>query len=371
MIGILAVLLFCIIGKNIFKICTVWELSDEAGYVFNAAYFIGRDWSDVRATMAYYAYGYSVFLIPAFLFCKTGVAFIQSACLLNVLCIIGIYFLQIYVLGRIFPAGRKIHFAIASFIACLNSFLISNALKVDCECVLALWIWIIAILLYKAIKFGKKRYYCILSLCSSYIFFIHTRGFVTLALVYLAILGTAILYRNKEIFKNMMFSIVMMGLIFLIGYSVKMSILDYAARVSIETGNVVSKANLLTSDIVIGMFRSFFALDNILLYMKGFAARCFYIAYSSGTMAIFGVIALGEGLYKEWRHKGKDKIENEKIAVYGLKLFLLTNAFFAVLACVVSNPGSNKDFVSFFFNRYYEHAVIPLIGIGICGLIYA
>ena len=59
-----------IYGSNIKNINTVWELADEAGYLCNAAYLSGTDWSDVATTIPYYGYGYSIVLIPLFFYAK-------------------------------------------------------------------------------------------------------------------------------------------------------------------------------------------------------------------------------------------------------------------------------------------------------------
>ena len=88
-----AVILFAILRKSIVNADTVWELADEAGYLSNTAYFLGHDWEDVRATMPYYAYGYSVFLIPVYLFTNTGVELIRGAMYINLFFAIGTYFL--------------------------------------------------------------------------------------------------------------------------------------------------------------------------------------------------------------------------------------------------------------------------------------
>ena len=53
---LLGLVLIGIYGSNIKNINTVWELADEAGYLCNAAYLSGTDWSDVATTIPYYGY---------------------------------------------------------------------------------------------------------------------------------------------------------------------------------------------------------------------------------------------------------------------------------------------------------------------------
>lgn len=359
---LLGAFLLFFIGKNISKICTVWELPDEAGYLFNAAYFLGYDWGDVRAATPYYAYGYSIFLIPAFWVCSDGAALIRSACFINVLFIAGIYFAQIYLMKKLFVKGNKICFAVIAFIVCLNPYLISNALKVDCETLLALWVWILGILLFQSIKSGKKLYYFLLGLCSAYIFFIHTRGIVIIIAVYLVLFMASILWKRKDIFVNMIVSVLAMGTLFFILYMVKNSILDYAAMMSVTKGKDPSTANLVSANYLLDVFKRLFSVDSADLFVKGISARLFYTAFSSGTIAIFGVVALVK-VFMSFRNVENDNME--EIATYSLKTFFLVGALLMILASTINGlTGVSSNYTYFFYNRYYEFAIIPLITFG-------
>ena len=85
------VLLCYIYGRNINKVSTVWELGDEAGYLSNAAFFLGYNWDSVRAVLPYFGYGYSLILVPSFIFSDNGIQLVQGACFTNLFCILGIF----------------------------------------------------------------------------------------------------------------------------------------------------------------------------------------------------------------------------------------------------------------------------------------
>lgn len=362
------VALLFILGRNIPNLCTVWELGDEAGYLSNAAYFTGRDWSDVRAALPYYAYGYSVLLAPAFLLCKTGVGLIQYACFINILCVVGMYLLQIYIMELLFKQGNRIHFAVIAFITCLNSYLVSNALKVLCEVFLAFWVWILAVLLYKAVETAKLKYYCLLGFCGAYIFFIHTRGIIIIGTIYLVLLLVSALYRNKVIFKNTFFSLLGMGVLFILLYMIKGSILEYAARASAETGNVFNTNNLLTTNYISRTFKPLLSFQNLEKYIRGFSARIFYIMFSTGITAVFGFVSLAKNVII--RLVPANRTIEDEIEVFALKSFFLLSAMFMVLASVIVDAGLSSNFAYFFYNRYYEFAIIPLMCLGICECLY-
>lgn len=359
---LLGALLLFFIGKNIPNICTVWELADEAGYLSNAAYFLGYDWGDVRASIPYYAYGYSVFLIPAFWLCNDGVALIRSACVINVLFVVGIYFAQIYLMKKLFAKGNSFCFAIIAFIVCLNPFLVSNALKVNCETLLALWVWILGIFLFQSIKSGKKIYYFLLGLCSAYTFFIHTRGIVIIIAVYLVLFLTSVLWKRKDIFINMVVSVLVMGALFCILYMVKNSILNHAAMMSVANGKDPSTGNLLTGNYLLDVFKRLFFVNSADLFVKGISARLFYTAFSSGTIALFGIVALVRG---SMTFRNIENDNTEEMAAYSLKTFFLVGALLMILAVTINGlTGVSGNYTYFFYSRYYEFAIIPLITFG-------
>ena len=97
MVIVLGVGIILLYGSKIFSLHTVWELGDEAGYLWNAAYFTGTDWSSFASVYAYSGYGYSVILIPLFWIARNGIQLIRGAYIINIMyantiyCISGLY----------------------------------------------------------------------------------------------------------------------------------------------------------------------------------------------------------------------------------------------------------------------------------------
>ncbi len=362
-IVILALLLIIALGSKIPRLCTVWGLPDEAGYISNAVYFLKQDWGDVRAAMPYYGYGYSVFLMPLFLMCKTGVALIRSAATFNLLCLVIIYFLQIRVMKILYPEGNKAYIAVIAFIVCLSPYLVNHVLGISAEVLLALWVWIIANLLYMTIKSNKIIYYFLLAVCSAYIFFIHTRAIVILGTVFLTLFITGIRYHRKDIIKKTVIFILVLGGAFGILYMIKVSVLHDASLLRLKKGGETITGNLLTANFFAERISVFLNPQNITRFLLGGAARLFYTAYATGVMALYGIVSLFKSIVK---HQENDETDQKIIATKGVEFYFLSSAILMIAACVISSFGLSDNWAYCFYGRYFEYTVIPLMCVGIC-----
>lgn len=361
-IVILALLLIIALGSKIPRLCTVWQLPDEAGYISNAVYFLKQDWGDVRAAMPYYGYGYSVFLMPLFLMGKTGVALIRSAATFNLLCLVIIYFLQIRIMKILYPEGNQAYMAVIAFTTCLSPYLVNHVLGISAEVLLALWVWIIANLLYITIKSNKMVYYFLLAVCSAYIFFIHTRAVVILGTVFLTLFITGIRYHRKDIIKKAVASILILGGAFGILYMFKTSILNDASLLRLEKGEETIIGNLLTTTFFSERLLVFFNPQNIIRFLLGGAARLFYTAYATGVMALYGIITLFKSVVKDQKN---NEMNQEMIAAKGVKFYFLSSAVLMITACVVGSYGLSDNWAYCFYGRYFEYTIIPLMCVGI------
>ena len=94
-----ACLVFLYYAKYVLQINTVWELPDEYGYLVNAAYLSGTDWAFV--SNMYYAYGFSLWLIPLFWLCGSGVGIIRATVLFNALCVAALFLVQYILMSKL------------------------------------------------------------------------------------------------------------------------------------------------------------------------------------------------------------------------------------------------------------------------------
>lgn len=140
------------------------------------------NWKEVFSNgNSYYGFGYSLLLVPLFYICETGLELIRGAIVVNIICILLLYLLQIYFMSKIFPTCKVGMLAIMSGVVCLYPYLQCSTMKVMNEVFLTLWVWVIGILLYKALATGKYLYFILLGITAVYIYFIHFRSVAVLA----------------------------------------------------------------------------------------------------------------------------------------------------------------------------------------------
>ena len=358
-IVMLGILLLCFYCANVYKICTVWELGDEAGYLANVAYLTGYDWHDVRSVLPYFGYGYSILLIPVFLLSPTGVSLIHGAIGVNICLVLGIYILQIYILSKIWGKKDLPIYSCIAFIVCICPYIVSNTYKVNCEVFLTFWFFLIIVLLYNTIEKKKQYIYCILGICSAYSFFIHTRAFV----IIISVIGSLIFFIKKnndiENRKNIIYFVVSVLAFGAFLYGIKMSIINSAHALSTVADKGDVSGNLITFTYLAERLKWLFNLEDIKFYFLSFSAKIFYIVYATGMMAVFGYVELLTYIKKQWNEK------IDKDSVGGVYVFIFLCVTLMVFVCTINGAGMLENFTTFFYNRYYEFAIWPLFGIGV------
>lgn len=350
-----AILLFCLYAKNIHNICTLWEIPDECGYLFNAALWTKQPWAEVISNnTSYYGFGYSVLLIPLFLVCDSGKELIQGAILVNVILVIVTYFIQIYLMKKIFSKVAKELWILASFACCIYPYIVCNIYKVNSEVLLNLQMWIIALLLYKAVKDNKMIYYILLSLAMVYIFFIHTRGIaivatITILLFFLCIVKKLTL--RRLVFLGIIIFCALLGL-----YAVKINITNTLGTGKIALSYKNNLSNLINASYLIDRIKWLFAdLD---IYVIQAVGKLFYLIASTMGFIVFGVSLLTTRLKENFR--GKNRVIDEIKILY---LFFGLAFLLMFLACCIN--GTGKTYAYMFYGRYFEYTITPLILLGI------
>ena len=357
---IFALILFFILGNNISKICTIWEIEDESGYLFNASLFSNNDWRETFSNArGYYGFGYSLLLIPLFYICSSGELLIRGCIVINILCLLGIYFIQISMMKNMFSHINNIVYPVVSFLVCLYPYLVSNTLKVTCEVFLTLQYWIVIRGLYTVLK--KKRYidFFMLSISSIFIFFIHTRAIVVTFSAIMAIIIMTI--AGKIEVKKTFFFLIIAGGIFVFLYIIKSNILSFLGTgIIIETASEGGVNNVITLQYVLDRIKWLVMRENVLKYIVCAIAKLFYMAVSTAGMFILGIIHI----WKEMRHEIKSVVDDY---VKIVKIFCLISFMLMWIACIISGTGSSYNYM--IYGRYYEYCAMPIILIGIMSLL--
>ena len=90
-LAILIITMLCLINFEKYNYLVI--LNDEFGYWANAASFMGYDWKELIAETPYYSWGYSIWLMPIIGLLPTPELWYKAAISLNILFLIGSYFL--------------------------------------------------------------------------------------------------------------------------------------------------------------------------------------------------------------------------------------------------------------------------------------
>lgn len=346
-------IIICFYMMAIPKIYTVWNLVDEYGYLANAAYLSGAEWEAM--TNFYYGYGYSFWLIPLFWFCKTGISIIRGAMITNTVYIVLLFWVQYILMSKIYKKMNRKMIALISFALCFYPYLVVSNWKVVCECLLTLMIWVCGLVLYQALDTGKWSWYIWLGVGVAYTYYVHARAFVFIAVLLLAVV---VMFLQKNItVKNLLIFVVAGVVLFVLGGMLKEHIIDMmytntpGGIMTGETGNTFSVSYIVEK--VIEFFKELSIVD-----FDSLACKVFYLFI--GTVGIFplGIYAITKKSGQELREK---KVLTKETVI---ELIYAMAALGMVLALVVNPMGETEGTGHYFYARYYECLMGPVIFAG-------
>ena len=343
--------------KNIPCINTVWELVDEYGYLANAAYMSGTDWSFM--INVYYGYGYSILLIPLFWFCKTGVQIIRGAILVNSIIMVVLFWVQFALLSRIFPKVNRRFMVLISFALCFYPYLMTSSMKVICECLLTLMVWVCGLLMYEALHTGKWYYYMLLAVALVYTFLVHTRALVFCG-VLLFVLVLTLLQKRNNLKKIFIFLGIFLAVL-LLGFFVKSHVIDAVYR------NELIETQLNSGEVQVGNTLTLASMWNQIVYTfknlnvmhwLSFVCKMFYLFVATAGMFHIGFCVVMKEAFIELKKYRKWTPET------AVKFMFAFSAFVVILATIIQIVGRTDATPYFFYGRYYEYIIGPLTCIG-------
>lgn len=384
----------------------VWELMDEFGYLANAAYLSGNKWPYV--TNFYYGYGYSLWLVPLFWICNSGIQIIKGAIIINALMVAALLWVQYLLMSKVCKELNRNIIAIVSLILCFYPYIVASGLKVICEVLITLLVWVCGLLFYQALDTGKWYYYVLLSVCTVYMFFVHSRTFVFGGVM---VLMAGVLFLLKKINgKQMLLSLGTAALVLVIGFAIKDQVIQNVYMDNMVQENAAASVEKYTGDIrvtsgaetleealadtevedslqeevvsentpeisgeetkgneVVNTFPITYIIEKILSiftdfsagHLYGFVCRNFYLFASTAGMFHLGVFAALKDAFCEWK-------ETKKIGTASaIKVTLAAAVVMAILAVVVHSPYSLELPKYNFYGRYYEYVIGPMVCIGL------
>lgn len=356
--------IFIYYGMNVPHMNSVWELVDEYGYLANAAYLSGKDWG--WFTNMYYGYGYSLLLVPVFWVAKTGMQVIKGAVLINTICLIFSFWIQITLMSKVFNKWNKNVIVFIAFVINFYPYLISGNMKVTCECLLTFMIWLCGLLIYQAVTTEKWYYFALSGVALAYTFFVHTRAFVFIAAF--CVFVVVMLLQKKIGWKNLLILIGSLGVFFVLGYLLKNHIIDAVYSHELLPSKEITDATEQASQVVVGntlsvsyVIRKLWrTITNITpMHLYSFICKSLYLFAGTAGMFHVGVYVTLKESFAEWKETKKIGAEN------ALKMTYAIAACVMAFALTVNSPGHLDNTSYFFYGRYYEYLLGPMIFIGL------
>lgn len=358
---LVGIFLGCYYLSNVGNIYTLWEIPDEAGYLFNASLFSNYDWREAFSNSnEYYGFGYSMLLVPLFYFCETGLDLIRASIVVNIIGILFLYLIQIYLMSKIFFKCQYSVLALISGAVCLYPYLVCSSMKVICEVFLTLWVWVICFFLYKSFLTQKYRYFCLLGATTVYIYFIHIRSIAVIASVGLILLIG--LYSKKNALKKVLcFFVPFVGCFLLLNIFKKEITAILGTGIIVD--NTEANKNLITGNFLWDRIKWLFSPENLKIYALCAVGKIFYLISSTGGVILVGFFEFLRCV-RDCLRQGIKEIKPHQMSV------LFMGSCFLIMFLLSCISGTGDTYASFIYGRYYEYTIGFLMFFGIYSLIY-
>lgn len=357
---VLGVLLALLLERNICENPTVWELGDEAMYIWNAAYLLDFDWSAVQYN-AYYGFGYSLFLLPSFFWAETGVDIIRWAYYVNLFFAVGTYVIIALLVWEISHKNKSVGIPVIAFIVCVNPMIFTSEVKVMSELCLLFFYCLVVLLFNFAVTTQKYRYYLSTAFVCTFAFFVHTRFIVIIMLVSLLLFAVCIKVNGKTIKQFLCYMVICIAS-FAMLYMVKQYLMNGIIKNAVNTSGEM--ANIIKSSFLIDRIKWIFQ-SGVWNYIGCFLSKSFYTVYETGGMVIWAICYMLKCIKSMGKNYGK------KLSCNGIKLtvILITGScLLMIIASTATGIGGDTRYV--FYGRYFEYTIPLLMACGIYYYIY-
>ncbi|WP_026520071.1 hypothetical protein [Butyrivibrio sp. FCS006] len=347
----LTIALLLIYYLSIPDTAVLWELPDETGYLWNAAWFIGIPWDLIAQTGMYYGYGYSVLLIPVVLISETGYLIVKLSYIVNMICIIATFWIYAAIIDYLDNKSNNPYWCLVAFASCLLPCLRVNAIKVNCETFLPMMLGAITLLLIHSLNKRYTFFWIFLGIVLSYMPFIHTR---TLIIVFSFFLMLFIAFRSRIIsLKEAIITLFAFSVSYVLLFFLKQQILSYQTYMyHLIRGETYSGGNLITNEFIIDRLQSLFSIVNLKKYLLALVSKTIYCIFATFGVCCFPYYSVIK------RIKSKNRVQDKDMVVY----FISISAALTVLAHTFGYLPENIPYL--IYDRYYMYTIPLLICLG-------
>lgn len=334
-------------------------LGDELGYWGNAAILTGHNWHDIMQTIPFYAYGYSLLLVPLFLLGLPMATMYQVALGLNVVFLLLAFMLTYQCLRQLFSTLPPVG---ALLVACATTLYTNNLIQAQAgwtETLLYLLFWLLFWQLLRQMDHPSIPGSLALAVEAGYLYMVHMRTIgVLIALVITVLLLWAIHRMNwKQV------------LTFFLAF-VGMLVLQNTLKLWFN-GNVYTSADLVGvndySSQVVNMFDAFSTPEGLLQLLQSACGKLFYVGAATlllGFAALRTLLVDSVSALWRWVTSRFSDFPLRKLPA----VYLLLSCGGAWLINVISMRTSWRlDML--IYGRYMEFVFGPLIAVGLALLV--
>lgn len=332
---------------------TLIALPDELGYWGHARYLAGG-YHPHFYNAAFYNFGYSLIIWPAFILFRELNQIHQAAVLINNILMALIIFPTYYIVRHIYNCEIKLALAIAFVVSLYPSFLAQTNFIMSENILIPAYLMLI-VFLYQWLQKNSLFHLVLFSLDSVFLFAIHPRAVLMPALVVTLLL---ILIFFKKISKRF-FWIGLGTLVFSLGIVVLVN--RHLAAVGWSTVNSFNLVKLIPT---------FFSGTGLLLFFSAIPGQLLYLLIGSFGLFAWGAYYLWKKITDNYGRLSLREIlaDNKKIAIAFVLFSSLLILMISWVLPIFANANGSLRADHIFYGRYNEGFVIFYLTAGLAAL---
>lgn len=345
-------LIFFLCCLNIRHLDHISIIEDEFGYWSFAVSVAGYDWKDLIAETSYYAWGYSLWLIPIAALLPTPESWYKAAVLLNVLFLCCSYFLCYSCGKKLFPDKSKILIGLVSMVTTLYPSNIMYAQLTWTENLKYLLMWIMTYLVIELDEKFSIRKAVLLAATAVYSYAVHASN-IGLVFAGITCFGLILLKHKKSVWHLLL----CVGLI-VIGYK-GFEIIKGCQITALYDNSPAANENSLSVNAGTAVRYVQKIISQMKMFLISLGGKYIYLLIGTGLTLPIVIIQMMKDFVGSVSQKRL--FEEHRISRWWCVLAL---GFMAGL-CAIRTIGldGRKDLIV--YGRYMESAVGPVLFLGI------
>ncbi len=344
---VLPVVLF---GIAVYSVCNAYGFllyPDEYTYWAYAAFVSGYDWSDITSLGMYFSYGYSLILIPVFVFCKNAVTAYRMAVGINFIFLMLSFICLVKAVKAVQDSQRVPVTWFAAVAVCFPGYLFYAQMTMT-ETLLILLYLVIGMLLYLYLENGRLQTLFLLLAVMMYLYVVHMRTVGILLAGLVVLLFHMLSGQGKK--SHILWTAGVVGILF-------------AASAILKSWSFTNVFGGMNLELVSGndysgqleKIKYIFTLAGFYDFVISLIGKFLYLGLSTYGLFYWGVYSLIRTLF--------DKTEKSARRQFNAYILLGMCTQVVIATVYLLNMGAVSDYT---YGRYSEIALPYIIVAGLC-----